>query len=157
MKVDSSFILEAWKNASRMPAGKTIFSLMIKRLIPYTGALGSKVLKLEKGKSEVRLKDRRGIRNHLSSIHAMALANLGEFATGLAVTTGIPPNHRAILKSFQIDYLKKARGTLIAKASYAHQESDEGTQDVSVSGNILNTQNETVATVQALWRIGKNK
>lgn len=157
MKIDSQFILSGWEKASKVPLGKCFFSLMVKRAIPYTGALGSEIIHLSAGQSEVKLKDRRGVRNHLSSIHAMALANLGEFSTGLAVVTGLPKDMRAILKGFQIDYLKKARGTLIAKAHYEHKNTQEESQDVEVVGNIYNEEQEVVARVKALWRVGKNK
>lgn len=157
MQVDSEFILNGWKQASSIPAGKILFSLMIRKLIPYTGALGAQVLKIERGDIEIKLRDRRGVRNHLSSIHAMALANLGEFATGLAVVTGLPPKMRAILKGFEIEYLKKARGTLTAKAKYKHKDSGKDSEDVSVVGEIFNTDGEVVAKVKALWRVGKNK
>ncbi len=157
MKIDSQIILNGWKKASQIPLGKCFFSWIVKRAIPYTGALGSEIILLEAGHSEVKLKDRRGVRNHLSSIHAMALANLGEFATGLAVITALPADMRAILKGFQIEYLKKARGTLIAKADFNYTSSTSDAQDVEVVGNIYNTDQEIVAQVKALWRVGKNK
>lgn len=155
MKLDSQFILNAWKQASSLPLGKIVFSVMIKKLIPYTGSLGARVQRLEAGSCELKLKDRRAVRNHLNSIHAMALANLGEFCTGLAVVSGLPANHRSILKGFEISYLKKARGTLTAKSTYTHKETQEHSSDVAVEGNIFNSENELVASVKANWRIGK--
>jgi acyl-coenzyme A thioesterase PaaI-like protein len=157
VQIDSEFILNGWKQAKSIPGGKIIFSLMIKKLIPYTGALKAQIVKLEKGNVELRLKDRKGVRNHLSSIHAMALANLGEFSTGLAIITGLPPKRRAILKGFEIEYLKKARGTLSAKSSYTHKDSNEESQDIKVMGDIFNAEGEIVAQVKALWRVGAIK
>lgn len=157
MQIDSEFILNGWRQAKSIPGGKIIFSLMIKKLIPYTGALKAQIVKLEKGNVELKLKDRRGVRNHLSSIHAMALANLGEFSTGLAIITGLPPKKRAILKGFEIEYLKKARGTLSAKSSYAHKDSNLDSEDIKVLGEIFNTEGEVVAHVKALWRVGTLK
>ncbi len=157
MKINSEFILKGWNKATAIPCGKYLFSLIIKIAIPYTGSLGSRIQKLEAGNCEIQLKDRKGIRNHLSSIHAMALANLGEFSTGLALISGLPPDMRGILKAFQIEYLKKARGTLLAKAKYVHVPSDEEFKDLTVVGEIFNSDNEVVARVNALWRIGKSK
>jgi acyl-coenzyme A thioesterase PaaI-like protein len=121
--------------------------------VPYTGSLGASVLSLAPGCCEVQLRDARRLRNHLHSIHAMALANLGEMATGLALVNGLPKDARAILTGFSIDYLKKARGTLLAQCRCSVPvRNDPG--DVEVNGEIRDSGGAVVAVVRARWRIG---
>ena len=85
-----------WKRLSGLPGGKALFSVLFGRMAPYTGTLGARVETLEPGFCRVSLRDRRGVRNHLNSIHAMALANLAEAASGLAVVAALPRECRAL-------------------------------------------------------------
>jgi len=156
IKLDSEGLLKAWAFVGGNAPGRLLLSRLIGRFIPYTGSLGAVVETLERGYTKLRLEDRRAVRNHLGSIHAVALANLGEFATGSAVITAIPSDARAILKSLRADYLKKARGTLTAEARVEPIESSER-REVPVRGEIKDAAGVVVATVDAVWVVGPNK
>jgi acyl-coenzyme A thioesterase PaaI-like protein len=142
-----------WRRACAVPGGRWLFSRMLGVRVPYTGSLGASVLSLAPGHCEVELRDARRLRNHLHSIHAMALANLGEMATGLALVNGLPQGARAILTGFSIDYLKKARGTLLAQCRCSVPAGNEHT-DVEVNGEVRDSSGALVAVVRARWRIG---
>jgi len=107
-------IRDLWDRMSRLPGGTWAFSKLIGQYVPYTGSIGAHIVELERGRSRVELRDRRAVRNHLRSIHAIALANLAELAGNLALLYSLPDDARFILAGLQIDYVKKARGTLTA-------------------------------------------
>ncbi len=141
-----------WGRLSRLPGGKTLFSLLIGWMAPYSGTMGARVVELEPGWCRVTLRDRRRVRNHLASVHAMALANLAEMASGLAVLVGLPPGIQGIVTGFSISYQKKARGLLTAECRVsgldviAEQEYDAGVA-------ITDAQGDVVARATARWRL----
>jgi hypothetical protein len=54
------------------------------------------------------------VRNHLDCVHAIALANLAELAGNIALAYTLPDHARFIVGGMEIEYTKKARGTIIA-------------------------------------------
>jgi len=126
--------------------------LVFGRMVPYSGALGARVRRLEPGRVRLELADRRGVRNHLDSIHAVALVNLGELASGLAMTTALPPGARGIVLGIDARYLKKARGALSVDCEVAVPTVREN-RDFDVHAEILDAASEPVAHVTVRWRL----
>lgn len=145
-----------WARLSRLPLGRFIFSKIVGFFIPYTGSISPHVVKLVPGNAEVRIRDCRKHRNHLRSIHALALANLGEFTTGLAVHFAMDDEMRAILTRLDIQFLKKARGPITARAKTSAPYLDtEG--PLVVDAHLFDEQGVLVTKVSATWLLGKNE
>lgn len=142
---------DAWRRLAPLPGGRFLFSLMLGRMVPYTGALGARVQELTPGYARVTLRDRRGVRNHLGSIHAVALANLAEVTSGLAMLTSLPDDARGIVVHLGIEYLKKARGTLTAECRCAAPSGREET--ITLTADVMNASREVVARAEVRWLI----
>jgi acyl-coenzyme A thioesterase PaaI-like protein len=142
-------LLNVLNKLSAIPGGHFIFSRIIAAKIPYS----ARIAVLEPGYAKLILKDKKSIRNHLNSIHAIALTNLGELTSGLALNTGLPANVRGIVIHVGTDYLKKARGTLVAECRC---ELPEVTTDMeyTIEAVIKDQEQDVVAKVKVLWRLG---
>jgi len=122
---DRNLVRDLWDRLSPLPGGKRVFSKVVGRTAPYTGTIRARVVQLEKGHSRVQMKDRPGLRNHLRSVHAVALANLVELTGNLALVYSMPDDARFIVAGMDLDYVKKARGTIEGRCDCPVPESNE--------------------------------
>ncbi len=141
-----------WLKCLKVPAGRWLFSRGLAWAIPYSGNLRASILEMRPGHCLLRLRDRRALRNHLHSIHALALANAGELCSGLALHTVLPNHLRGIPVEISTRYLSKARGPLLATGSILDPMPEcEG--EVRVQGELKNTSGEVVAITTVQWKI----
>ena len=152
----ASRLLALWRRCERLPFGRAIFGALFARQVPYSASIGASVLALEPGHVRLALRDRRAVRNHLGSIHAVALTNLGELASGLAMTAAMPTDVRGIVTRIETEYRKKARGTLVAESRVDFPEVT-GDTDLDVRAEIRDVSGELVAVVLVKWRLGRTR
>ncbi len=145
-----------WDRQSRLPGGGWVFSRLLGWVVPYSATIGARVVDLRPGYARVVMRDRRRVRNHLSSIHAMALANLAELTTGLALNVGLPDDARGILKGIRVDYLKKSRGTITAECTCEIPASSEEAEH-EIVGELKDEAGDVVVRATATWLVGPRR
>lgn len=150
---------QAWALMSRVPGGKKTFSTLIGLIVPYTGTIQPEVVSIEKGVVTVRMRDRRRVRNHLKSIHALALANLGEVSCGLALNIQLPKGQSAILKRIETEFIKKGRGTLTCECHLGLMEfgPPESVHNVTVQSTITDSSGNLIARTRTEWKVSAIK
>jgi acyl-coenzyme A thioesterase PaaI-like protein len=146
-------IREQWQRWSGRPGGRRVFSWLLGKLVPYTGSMGARVEELRPGYARATLRDRRRVRNHLRSVHAIAMMNLAELVTGLALNYAMRPDTRSILTGLSIRYQKKARGLLTAEATAPVLESADE-RELTLVTEIRDRAGDVVATAEARWKVG---
>ncbi len=152
----TAILRRAWDTMSRVPWGPRAFSKMVGKMAPYTGTVGARIVELQDGYGRGELQDRKPVRNHLNSVHAIALANFGEVVSGVTMLYSLDPRMRAILSGMRIEYLKKARGTLTAEC-YVEPITEMRDQNITLEVAISNASGEVVCRVFPEWKVGPKK
>jgi acyl-coenzyme A thioesterase PaaI-like protein len=98
--------------------------------------------------------DRGSLRNHLSSIHAIALTNLGELTSGLAMTAAMPAELRGIPVELNIDFVKKARGEITAEGRSPVPDLDRDTH-YEAEAVMKDSEGDRVAVLRARWTVSR--
>ncbi len=145
-------LLATWRRVRGWPGGGRLFGWLVGRTAPYSGTIAPVVLELEPGRARVCMRDRPRLRNHLGSLHAIALMNLGELTTGLALTTALPPGVRGIPTALSIEFVRKAHGLIEAECVCAAPAVD-GEMHHEVAGALRNSEGAIVARVVATWNL----
>ncbi|MEN9577916.1 MAG: hypothetical protein RJA70_925 [Pseudomonadota bacterium] len=139
-----------------LPGGRTLYSKLIGAVIPYTGSIDAEMVELRTGFARARLRDRRQVRNHLDSIHAIALANLAELAGNSALAYSLPDRSRFIVSKLVIEYKKKARGDITATCDCPIPSSNQK-QEYLVPISLTDDKGDEVASVLLTTLVGPTR
>jgi uncharacterized protein (TIGR00369 family) len=153
---ETNVIRTLWDRLGHLPLGDRLFSRAIGLAAPYTGSVGARVLELREDHCKVELRDRWAVRNHLTSVHAVALANLAEMTGNLAVAYTLPDDARFIVAGMSMEYLAKARGTLTAVCDVAVPRTPEK-REVEVIVDIFDRKGTLVSRGRLRTLIGPKK
>ncbi len=145
-------MLAVWDTMNGTAAGRWLFNRVLAFAIPYSGGVGARVERLAPGECVVTLVERRAVRNHLRSVHAIALANIAELASGLAMSTRLPDGARGIVIRIEIDFLKKARGVLKAQCAVAAFSGELPLESHPVA-EVVDQSGTVVARTRVTWRL----
>ncbi|SEB62625.1 protein of unknown function [Nocardioides exalbidus] len=101
-------VLDLWKKTSALPLGNRVFSLAFSQKAPYFATIRPRFTVIEPHRAELVIPKRRGVHNHIGTVHAIALCNGLEAAMGALAESTIPPDRRWIPKGMVVAYTAKA-------------------------------------------------
>jgi acyl-coenzyme A thioesterase PaaI-like protein len=101
-------VLSLWNTMSRLPQGSRLFSIAFSQKAPYFATIHPRFTELRPHRAELVIPKRRGVHNHLGTVHAIALCNGLEAAMGALAEATIPADKRWIPKGMTVTYTAKA-------------------------------------------------
>ncbi len=135
-------LVQLFNRVKGLPFGRLLFARALCFRAPYFSSIKPIVDTLEPGRVIWRIKNRRGVHNHLGTVHALAMGNLAELCAGTAMEVSLPPHLRWIPKGMNIEYLKKATTDLTGICDLRQTEFNPG--DCHVIVEVKNAEGETV-------------
>src|SRR5919106_3880164 len=132
-----SQVLSMWQKTSSIPVvGTRAFSFAFSQRAPYFGSIRPRFTEIRPNHAELVIPKRRGVHNHLGTVHAIALCNGLEAAMGALAEVSIPPHKRWIPKGMEVAYTAKADSdvTCIAETDPGQWTSDASDLPVRVRG-----------------------
>ncbi len=102
-----------------------------------------------------RQKNYKKVQNHIGSVHAAAMALLAESATGFMVGVNLPGDKLPLIKSMNLQYVKRSQGDMLAVASLTDEqialmhEQEKG--EVTVQVKVTDAQNIEPILCEMVW------
>src|SRR4051812_10789940 len=129
-------ILDLWGRATSVPQGRRLFSLAFSQRAPYFASIRPLFIEIRPNYAELVIRKRRGVHNHIGTVHAIALCNGLEAAMGALAEASIPSGKRWIPKGMEVAYTAKASSdiTCIAETDPGRWTSDDPDLPVRVRG-----------------------
>ncbi len=150
-------LLAAWRRLGGNPFGRFLFNAGISIAVPYSGSVRPKVMEITPGSAHVKLHDRRRVRNHLRSIHAIAMANALELTSGLAMMAALSDDVRGIVTSLEVTYHKKGRGTLDVRSQCTPPSAITERTTFLAHAEAHDSSGELVSSIAVTWLLGPTK
>jgi acyl-coenzyme A thioesterase PaaI-like protein len=129
-------ILDLWSRASSVPQGRRLFSLAFSQRAPYFATIRPKFIEIRPNYAELVIRKRRGVQNHIGTVHAIALCNGLEAAMGALAEASIPDHKRWIPKGMEVAYTAKADSDVrcVAETDADQWDGDDPDLPVRVKG-----------------------
>jgi acyl-coenzyme A thioesterase PaaI-like protein len=129
-------VLTLYRQVSRLPQGGRIFSRLFTLRAPYFATVRPQFVDLRPNYAELTIRKRRGVHNHIGTVHVIAICNGLEAAMGALAEASVPATRRWIPKGMEVSYTAKATSdiTCIAETDPEQWTGDDPDVPVRVRG-----------------------
>jgi acyl-coenzyme A thioesterase PaaI-like protein len=132
----TSPVMSLYQRTTRLPQGRRVFSLLFSLKAPYFASVRPRFVELRPDYAELVVRKRRGVQNHIGTVHVIAICNGLEAAMGALAEVSVPPHKRWIPKGMDVSYTAKATTdiTCVAETDRAQWTGDDPDVPVRVRG-----------------------
>ena len=136
--------------------GRWLMTQAVCAAAPYSRTISPRFLVLEPGHVEAFVPNRRGVRNHLGSVHAIAMCNAAELVAGTCIDLCVDRRLRWIPTGMTVRYQKIARTDLRAICKLPESRIfEEG--EVVMPVSVLDTAGVEVFAADVTMRVTRKK
>ena len=162
MKELSMKALEALLAKSESPISLKATEKLLSFGIPFNAPHGFKLRKLTSDQAQISVPFKRANKNHLGTVHACAIATLGEFPAGLLLIKRFSPaKYRVVMTRLEVDYHKHGVGELTGISQITDEQSSEIEAQLSAAGigliqmktEISDKKGNVIASVATHWQL----
>lgn len=123
--------------------------------VRFVRTAGLRFEELSEERAVAVILNRHRVQNHIGTVHAAAVALLGETATGAVFGMSVPDHKVPLLKSMRLNYLKRSEGGMRAEATLSKElrariERDEK-GEVAVPVRITDETGESTVDCEYIW------
>jgi acyl-coenzyme A thioesterase PaaI-like protein len=131
-----STVMDLYTKVSKLPQGRRIFSLLFSQKAPYFATVHPRFVELRPNYAELTIRKRRGVQNHIGTVHVIAICNGLEAAMGALAEATVPSDRRWIPKGMEVEYTAKATSdiTCVAETDPGQWTGDNPDVPVRVRG-----------------------
>lgn len=148
---------KAVEKCNRYPAwlGNRLITFMFRHTVKLAGTASLRILGTDGKQVTFKLRNKKKIQNHIGSVHAAAMALLAESATGFVTGINLPGDKLPLMKSMNLNYVRRASGDLIAVASLTDQqiiqmqEAEKG--EVNVKVQVTDENGDVPVECEMIW------
>ncbi len=117
---------DLYRRLAAYPGGKAAFSALYAFKAPYFATVAPEVREVRPHHSELVIRLRRRVKNHIGTLHAIAVCNALEAAMGLLAEATCPDDQRWIPKGMEVRYLAKSTTDLLCTAETDPADWEQG-------------------------------
>ena len=149
-------ILGLYKKFQQYPLGNAFFSRMVCFKAPFFGTVSPTLQSMEPGRAVVTFKRRRGVQNHIGTVHVIAICNALEMAMGMCAEATIPNHLRWLPMGMSVNYPAKSTTQVITATATVDPKAFHADTEVPIK--VVATRDDGIVVVEGtitLWVTAK--